>query len=333
MTQDQQQTSTNWKNVGNWHWVEKNCMQWARDHLAATVPNTSTTTSAGTTVSIDSITKVDGDCDLNQRKGKIMGIFDVSIVMAWSGTNKDGLKANGTVTVPELMHDTKPDELVFDVVLTAPTSSDGEAIKEVVRKELTKKLRTVLSSFNKDLIEQNTKDVYISPEEMKGHPTLQTYQPKAPVPMATESKPANAPVAAGGILGGVCSIEQKLEFVCSAADLFDVLLNPTKVSAWTRAPAQISPAVGPFSLFGGNISGEITHIDLNKGFKCTWRQKQWPAGHHSEVQINLNQLEGSTELKLTQTGVPIGDKQATEANWRGYYWNSIKRTFGYGSLI
>jgi hypothetical protein len=41
MTQPQQPATTsqtapngaNWKNVNNWHWVEKNCLPWARDYL------------------------------------------------------------------------------------------------------------------------------------------------------------------------------------------------------------------------------------------------------------------------------------------------------------
>ena len=65
----------------------------------------------------------------------------------------------------------------------------------------------------------------------------------------------------------------------------------------------------------------------------TWRLKSWPSDHYSQVLLEFDQGEGSTELKLTQTHVPIGEKTTTEANWTNYYWNSIKQTFGYGGLL
>lgn len=36
---------------------------------------------------------------------------------------------------------------------------------------------------------------------------------------------------------------------------------------------------------------------------------------------------------MTQTGVPEREVEATQRNWKLYYWNSIKQTFGFGSYI
>lgn len=45
-------------------------------------------------------------------------------------------------------------------------------------------------------------------------------------------------------------------------------------------------------------------------------------------------LQGDhTEVKITQTGVPENEKDATLKNWRGYYINSIKQTFGFGNFL
>jgi activator of HSP90 ATPase len=65
----------------------------------------------------------------------------------------------------------------------------------------------------------------------------------------------------------------------------------------------------------------------------TWRLKSWPVGHESKVTISLQQGPDSTTLKLVQENVPIGEKSVTEQNWKNYYWNSIKRVFGFGALL
>ena len=77
-------TATNWKNVNNWHWVEKNVFPWAKEYFIENLTKKSVTHN-GIAVTIESIKDVTGDVDLNQRKGKLMTIYDLSIVMDWAG--------------------------------------------------------------------------------------------------------------------------------------------------------------------------------------------------------------------------------------------------------
>ena len=65
----------------------------------------------------------------------------------------------------------------------------------------------------------------------------------------------------------------------------------------------------------------------------TWRLKSWTPDHESKVTISLQQGSDATNLKLVQENVPIGEKSVTEQNWKNYYWNSIKRSFGFGSIL
>lgn len=81
------------------------------------------------------------------------------------------------------------------------------------------------------------------------------------------------------------------------------------------------------------MSGKFEELEVNKGLKQTWRYKEWPAGHYSQVQIALEEGEGITKLKLTQTGVPSSDLERTRQNWHNYYWQSIKMTFGFGTFL
>lgn len=43
--------------------------------------------------------------------------------------------------------------------------------------------------------------------------------------------------------------------------------------------------------------------------------------------------EDHTVLNVTQTGVPASEYDNTLRNWKGYYWNSIKQAFGFGSFL
>ncbi|KAI8825876.1 activator of Hsp90 ATPase [Fimicolochytrium jonesii] len=317
------QEDTNWKNVNNWHWVEKNCLPWAKTYITGRLTGVKAS-KGNVNVSVEEVREVTGDVDVNQRKGKVITIFDVAITLGWVG-DFDGLSAAGKIVLPEFMHDTDLDDLVFDISMDNDTR-EKEPIKDAVRKELTNEIRAKLSSFSKDLLEAHVKDVYISADEMKGHPVLKTYQPKPVAPTETKSTSTTK------VVGGLTTITQTIEFVASARDVFETLLDKQRVQAWSRGNAEIGREVGStFRLFDGNVSGSLEEVVVGKKIVWKWRQKQWPAEHHSIVTLDLTEGRDNTVLKLTQKDVPIGEKDSTEKNWTNYYWNSIKATFGYVS--
>ena len=77
---------------------------------------------------------MDGDCDVSQRKGKVITIFDVRLQLEYTGKvpvkpgdKKDGEEeaaqegdtkdVSGTITIPEVAHDTEEDEYVVCLIL------------------------------------------------------------------------------------------------------------------------------------------------------------------------------------------------------------------------
>lgn len=40
-----------------------------------------------------------------------------------------------------------------------------------------------------------------------------------------------------------------------------------------------------------------------------------------------------TEVKLVQTSVPSTEADVTRNNWDRYYWESMKKTFGFGAFF
>jgi activator of HSP90 ATPase len=226
------------------------------------------------------------------------------------------------------MHDTDIKDIVLDITLESPTREKNE-IKEVCRIKFGPLLREQFTTFHVDLMDAHSKDVYISNDEMKGHPvTAAAYKPKPPVE-ALQTK-----TALDSSKGGLVTIEQEIEFQCNLKDLFDVLVDKQKVQLWTRAPAEISiEKDAKLVLFGGNITGNMIALVPNEKIEMSWRLKTWPEKHFSNVLITFQEKKDCTVLKLVQSKVPVGERDATEANWRNYYWNSIKRTFGYGSIL
>jgi activator of HSP90 ATPase len=333
MTQDAGSASTNWKNVNNWHWVEKNCLPWTREFLGQKLKEFNVEQD-GQSVEIIKVKSIDGDIDLNQRKGKLINIYDLSFKLEWKGTKvgmEDAVK--GELSVPEWMHDS--DELEWSA--TVESELPGfDSFLSLVKKKLCPTIEEyLLKNFSKDLLAAHSKDVVIPKENMQGHPTLKSYTPKPPVESSIE-KPSVEKVTAKEVKGALITLHQTIEFMCSAADLYDVLVNPGKVAVWSRGSQIPMPVVdGPFCLFNDNVSGTWKTLKTpSEGVPqlvFTWRLDAWPKDHTSLVTLDFEQGSDSTQLKLTQEGVPIGIKELTSRNWHNYYWNAIKGTFGYGA--
>jgi len=319
--------------VNNWHWVNKNCLAWAKDYFNEQLVGV-TAEQDGITVQTDSVTEVTGDVDLNQRKGKIITIFDVQMTISWSGLTADGTEAKGKIQIPEIAHDSEIDEYVFDITVLDDTSAK-QPVKDVVRKELTPLLRKKLASFSKDLIDAHSKDVYIDPEQLgQAPPPRPAHAETTETVGATRIGAAGTPEGKSARVVNTTKLEETIEFQTSAHELYETLLDLNRVVAWSRGSAIIAREPGSkFELFGGNVTGELVEVVPDKKITQKWRLKSWPEGHHSTVTFTFDELSESVNLHITQTEVPVGEKNQTQRNWTGYYWNAIKSTFGYGATF
>lgn len=92
-----------------------------------------------------------GDCDVTQRKGKVLCIFDMKLVFTVEGTKKDEEKdVSGTITIEEFAHDQDEDDYVF--VIKSDHSAD-------IKKHLIPVLSAKLLQFQPALILAHEKDV------------------------------------------------------------------------------------------------------------------------------------------------------------------------------
>nr|CAD7428775.1 unnamed protein product [Timema monikensis] len=123
-------------------------------------------------------------------------------------------------------------------------------------------------------------------------------------------------------------------FQCTAEEFYNAMTVLELVQAFTRSPVKLEAEVGgKFELFHGNIHGDFVELVPNKKIVQRWRSKRWPAEHYSTVTFTIEQKDDHTEVRVLQTGVPQSETDSTRANWEYYYWDSIKRTFGFGSFI
>lgn len=100
---------------------------------------------------VNSITTVSGDCDVTQRKGKVLCIYDMKLVFAVEGSKKDEEEAiTATITIDEFVHDQDDDEYVFTI-----TSDYSTEIKKL----LLPLIKSKLQQFQNDLIKAHESDV------------------------------------------------------------------------------------------------------------------------------------------------------------------------------
>ena len=127
------------------------------------------------------------------------------------------------------------------------------------------------------------------------------------------------------------------EFRTTAEELYSTFTDPQRLAAFTRGPPRQfegSHVGGKFSIFDGNVVGEFAKLEPHKQMVQKWRLAQWPEGHFSTLEINFDQndVDGVTQMRVTWTGVPIGQEDVTKQNWEVYYVRSMKQTFGYVSF-
>ncbi|KAL4936909.1 hypothetical protein BDV06DRAFT_83155 [Aspergillus oleicola] len=321
-------------NPNNWHWVNKDVSGWAKNYLTETLRAVSAEQD-GVIAKVSNVLSMDGDVDVSQRKGKVITLFDVKLQLEYEGKNKEEEAVSGTITIPEVAHDTEEDEYVFEIENYADSSSK-QPVKDLVRSKLVPQLRKELSKLASALVTEHGKDIQHAPgvNPSKGF-TPATQYPQSTKQKASTTKPATT-TTANKVSVNTATVTASDEFRTTAEELFKTFTEPDRLAAFTRgAPRQWDGPKegGKFSIFDGNVTGEFVKLESPKLLVQKWRLAQWPEGHFSTLEINFDQndVDGVTQMRVSWTGVPVGQEDVTKQNWELYYVRSIKQTFGYVS--
>jgi activator of HSP90 ATPase len=85
---------------------------------------------------------------------------------------------------------------------------------------------------------------------------------------------------------------------------------------------------GPFSLFGGHITGRQVELVPNQLVVQAWHAKTWPAGVYSIARFELRADGAKTRLVFDHNGFPADMKDHLAAGWTSNYWEPMHKLWG-----
>ncbi|KEY69172.1 hypothetical protein S7711_04954 [Stachybotrys chartarum IBT 7711] len=317
-------------NPNNWHWVNKDVAEWARQWFSENLVGLSAE-EGGVKVKLSKVQSMDGDVDVSQRKGKVITIFDVKLVLEYTGSTADETEVTGTINVPEVAHDTVSDDYVFNIDIFSESSSK-QPVKDLVRSKLVPQIREKFQKLAPALIEEHGKDIQHAADADPSRNFTPARVHPQPETAATGAAVSSSTNRSGGIVN-TTTVTDNEEFRTTAEELYQTFVDPGRLAAFTRSPPNVFEGAkegGKFELFGGNVSGEYLELEQPKKVVQSWRLKEWPAGHYSKLRIEFDQndVDYVTVMRVVWDGVPVGQEEVTKRNWLEYYVKSIKQTFG-----
>ena len=125
------------------------------------------------------------------------------------------------------------------------------------------------------------------------------------------------------------TIRQTVTFNATPHEVYEVLMDSKKHSAFTEAEAKISKKVGgKFSAYDSYIEGKNMQLMPGKKIVQEWRGSDWPEKHFSIATFELKQIKSGTKLIFTQTRVPDMQYKGISKGWKEHYWAKMKKMFG-----
>ncbi|GAB0098127.1 activator of 90 kDa heat shock protein ATPase homolog 1 [Sergentomyia squamirostris] len=325
-------------NVNNWHWTEKNATPWSKDKLKSLLIDYVIDTGSAK-VTITEIEKLEGESSANNRKGKLIFFYEWNIVAKWKGWLPGQESPSlGKITIPNLSEENSLEDI--DVIVTVEeTDEQSEQLKQFMYNVGRGKVKELMGQYVHELKDEFSKGMIL--------PKKDGVNPPKPDCVSNFKSGFNKKITMDPLVNSVSgkkdSVGHKIDvvtitstetFQCQANALYEALTRVEMVTAFTRAPVKLEPVKGgDFAFFGGNVSGKFEELIPCKRIQQLWRLKQWPEGHFSTVMMEIDEKDDHTVLTLTQTGVPAAEEDATRNNWKRYYWDSIKQTFGFGSFL
>jgi activator of HSP90 ATPase len=134
------------------------------------------------------------------------------------------------------------------------------------------------------------------------------------------------------------SIHQEPEFKASSKRIYTALTDPkqfdkiVELSGVLKAmklgtkPSQISPVVGgPFTLFGGFITGRQLELIPDKRIVQAWKVGDWPEGIYSIARFEFVPQGAGTKIVFDHTGFPKSDAESLASGWKAHYWEPLAK--------
>jgi activator of HSP90 ATPase len=272
---------------------------------------------AGNSISVTKVSKMDGEVNWYNRKGKLFTLYDLQLGLDFSGKRgEDAL--TGTVKIADFEQDS---EEKADFRVSIGTGTADDKWKAWAREAIKKQFIDVWSRVVVDLHEdQKTKAPALTANESTG-------KVKLPDVVQAAAAAKEGPAAPAGVPG---SVQLSYVFQASVQDLWDLFTNPRKAEHFTQSKTMMDTKEGGmFQLYDGVITGVFLDLKPYTEMRFAWRLKDWKPGVNSQVTIKFVKSSGGTKLELTQVNVPGDDLERTKQGWTKYYFERWRGIFGY----
>ena len=126
------------------------------------------------------------------------------------------------------------------------------------------------------------------------------------------------------------TIEQHVNFPCTAAQFYQDFMDSEAHSAIIGAPTEISGEIGgQFSAFDGYCHGENLELIPGQRIVQTWiaEQDNWPEGHVSKIILELQAIEEGVSLRFVHENVPLDAADGIAQGWYDFYWNNMQQRY------
>ncbi|XP_037072328.1 activator of 90 kDa heat shock protein ATPase homolog 1-like [Pollicipes pollicipes] len=322
-------------NVNNWHWTEKNAAAWSKSKMESLLVGLVIDDDKVGRAEVTKIEKCDGDASVNNRKAKLIFFYEWDLKLEWKGKlNGSDTEHHGFVETPNLSDEN--DESDLDISASIKSTGPGaEIMKEmmrkkgadIIRKKLGEYVSALKSEFTAGMILPSNKEAGGGANDTKATVTKTQFNNSTNNLCKMEKLDIGAKIA-------TATLTDTQQFKCTAEELYNAVTVKEMVEAFTNGPARLTAERGgEFSLLGGNISGTFEELTPGRRLVQQWRLKSWPGGHLSTVTIEFEQKDDCTELRLSQTAVPASELERTRQGWQRYYWDAMRRTFGFGAAL
>ena len=129
------------------------------------------------------------------------------------------------------------------------------------------------------------------------------------------------------------TIRQTVTFNASPQEVYEVIMDSKKHESLSGEKASISREVGgAFKAWGEHISGFNLVLQPDRKIVQAWRAHDWWDDHYSIATFDLCEVDGGTELRFTQIGVPPHRFEGHSRGWIETYWQPMQELFDKGAL-
>jgi activator of HSP90 ATPase len=129
------------------------------------------------------------------------------------------------------------------------------------------------------------------------------------------------------------TIKQRATFNATPKEVYDLIMDPKKHSAFTGTKVKMSNSVnGKFSAFDGYMHGHNIELVDGKKIVQAWHftEEGWPDDHYSICTFLFEKEGKKTKLTFRQTEVPEQSAESLKGGWKEFYWEPMKTYLGVG---